>query len=393
MRRPFRSSCASIARAPLKKPTQSNLDVVLGRWWAALEQFCRDPISKSVSPFNHFIEPSPDQLLRVALVAFKRARLKYVYSILRGKDLKPKNLVMSAGAAIWITKGCPAAVTQSAILARFHELYSSSRFSQQQMMGSQNNLLFSYILYLIGRTEYKARVWPSAYDCPLVFYVRGYRSFRVRLSQQWNLICLFARCWHSRGFIRKLSQICEITLTNDFWAVSLPNDLATSSPRSPSLFVSCHWSFGCTGTFSKIKLADLLDPSMHANRSAVERHHLFPKASWLSKVLLAYVILIRLLITYVEWGDNVDISDQAPRITCLVWKNGLANGFERMYRLHALPENWEKLVDDFGKRRELMAQVIADGYTTLIAEKSRKRWIAGIRTLKDCFERWIWDSG
>jgi len=49
---------------------------------AALEQFCREsrkPSKGIASPFNYFIEPSPDQLLRVGVgVAFKRARLKYV---------------------------------------------------------------------------------------------------------------------------------------------------------------------------------------------------------------------------------------------------------------------------------------------------------------------------
>ena len=57
-----------------------------------LEHFCRlakKPSKGTASPFNYFIEPSPDQLLRVDVgVAFKRARLKYVYSILRGKDLE-----------------------------------------------------------------------------------------------------------------------------------------------------------------------------------------------------------------------------------------------------------------------------------------------------------------
>ncbi len=38
------------------------------------------------------------------------------------------------------------------------------------------------------------------------------------------------------GCLRTLIYICDITLTDDFWAVSLPQDLATSSARSPSLF-------------------------------------------------------------------------------------------------------------------------------------------------------------
>ena len=41
---------------------------------------------------------------------------------------------------------------------------------------------------------------------------------------------------------------------------------------------------------------------------------------------------------------------------------------ERMYRLHALPPNWEHLDyrEFLEKRRELMAQVIAEGYATLV---------------------------
>ena len=58
----------------------------------ALENFCREsraPSTSAPSPYNHFIEPSPDQMLRVGVgLAFKRARLQHVYSILRGKDLE-----------------------------------------------------------------------------------------------------------------------------------------------------------------------------------------------------------------------------------------------------------------------------------------------------------------
>ena len=56
-----------------------------------LEEFCRlcrVPSKDSASPFNYLIDPNPDQILRVSVgLAFRRARLQYVYSILRGKDL------------------------------------------------------------------------------------------------------------------------------------------------------------------------------------------------------------------------------------------------------------------------------------------------------------------
>ena len=60
-----------------------------------LEDFCRQskvpPIGKTVSPYNHYLLPNPDQLLRVSVaLGFRRARLEYVYSLLRGKDLQTK---------------------------------------------------------------------------------------------------------------------------------------------------------------------------------------------------------------------------------------------------------------------------------------------------------------
>jgi len=47
---------------------------------------------------------------------------------------------------------------------------------------------------------------------------------------------------------------------------------------------------------------------------------------------------------------------------------------DRMYRLHALPSNWEHLEywEFLEKRRELMAKVIAQGYATLMTGESRK---------------------
>jgi uncharacterized protein with ParB-like and HNH nuclease domain len=64
---------------------------------AELEQFCKEaktPALGKPSPFNYFIQPTPDQLLRVSVgIAFKRARLQHVYSILRGKDLETEEFL------------------------------------------------------------------------------------------------------------------------------------------------------------------------------------------------------------------------------------------------------------------------------------------------------------
>jgi len=149
--------------------------------------------------------------------------------------------------------------------------------------------------------------------------------------------------------------------------------LATSSPRSPSLFAyhAALVLLDAQALFSKLKVADLLDPSVHANRSAVERHHLFPK-NFLSKQGISAIRETNQIANYalVEWGDNAGISDQAPVDYLPILKARFKpTELERIYRLHALPPNWEHLPyqEFLEKRRELMAQVIAEGYSTLMA--------------------------
>lgn len=349
---------------------------------ADLERFCREsrkPSKGEASPFNHFIEPSPDQLLRVGVgVAFKRARLKYVYSILRGKDLETEKF--SDERRVQQFELLKDAQQRTLNLQYWHDFMNCIRqagFRSGKMISSKNNLLFSYMLYLIGRTEYKVPEFDLRRVIARWFFmsaVTGRFTGSPESAMEFDL-ARFRDVDTGDGFLKTLSQICDITLTNDFWAVSLPNDLATSSQRSPSLFAyhAALVLLDVRALFSKIKVADLLDPSMHANRAAVERHHLFPKG-FLKKQGINAVRETNQIANYalVEWGDNADISDQAPADYLPDMKARFSQTeLERMYRLHAIPPNWEHLDyrEFLEKRRELMAQVISEGYATLVAGK------------------------
>lgn len=347
---------------------------------AALENFCRasrKPAKGEASPFNHFIEPSPDQLLRVAVgVAFKRARLKYVYSILRGKDLETEKFSEERRIQQFeILKNAQERVLN---LQHWHDFMNCIRlagFRSGKMISSQNNLLFSYMLYLIGRTEYKVSEFELRRAIARWFFmssVTGRFTGSPESAMEFDLARL-RDVDTAEGFVKMLSHICDITLTNDFWGVSLPNDLATSSPRSPSLFAfyAALVLLDARALFSKIRVSELLDPSIQANRSAVERHHLFPKG-YLATMGISATRDTNQIANYalVEWGDNTKISDQSP-LEYLPQMKGRhsQNELDRMYRHHALPDNWEHLEyrDFLEKRRELIAQVIAEGYATLIA--------------------------
>jgi hypothetical protein len=83
------------------------------------------------------------------------------------------------------------------------------------------------------------------------------------------------------GFIAFLDCIISDTLTEDYWNITLPNELATSLPRSPSLFAyyAAMNLLDARVLFSKMKVSELLDPAMKARKSAIERHHPMFKGS------------------------------------------------------------------------------------------------------------------
>ena len=106
------------------------------------------------------------------------------------------------------------------------------------MISSDNNLLFSYVLYLIGRTEYDVDEFTLQQAIAQWFFmsaVTGRFTSSPETTMEFDLARLRGAT-DSTHFVNILRQVCEVTLTHDFWNVTLPNDLATSSPRSPSLF-------------------------------------------------------------------------------------------------------------------------------------------------------------
>lgn len=345
---------------------------------AELERFCREarkPTKGTASPFNYFIEPSPDQLLRVSVgVAFKRARLKYVYSILRGKDLETEKFSDERRVEQFgILKDAQARVLN---IQYWHDFLSCIRmagFRSGKMISSQNNLLFSYMLYLIGRTEFGVEEHTLRRVIAQWFFmsaVTGRFTGSPESAMEFDLARL-RDLENADKFIKRLQYICDITLTNDFWDVSLPNDLATSSPRSPSLFAynASLVLLDAKALFSKAKVSELLDPAIHAHKSAIERHHLFPKG-YLAKLGITNTRDTNQIANYayLEWADNVKISDESSQDYLPKMQERFNDAeLARMYHYHALPENWEQMdySDFLEKRREMMAQIIREGYRTL----------------------------
>jgi hypothetical protein len=175
----------------------------------------------------------------------------------------------------------------------------------------------------------------------------------------------------AKAFAAVLERIIADTLTSDFWSITLPNQLETSSTRSPALFAyyAAQNKLGAPVLFSDKQIADLLDPSLKLKKKAIDTHHLFPR-HWLETHGVEDLKLINQIANFalLEWPDNIDISDDPPasyvpkmrkRFSGLAWKE--------MCQLHALPDAWETL--EYGsflrERRVLMAEIIRRGFEEL----------------------------
>jgi hypothetical protein len=327
------------------------------------------------SPYNHFIQVSPDQLLRVGVaLGFYRARLRSVYQILRSKDPVTGEFLAEHQESLFNTLR----ESQKKVLnlTLWHQYFSAllgAGFKSWQMISSANALLYSYAFYLMGKTRFGV---PSHELDKLIgrwFYAvtlsgRYTNSPETVMESDLNLVKDLPG---GEAFVATLNKVIHDTLTGDFWAITLPNELDTSSARSPALFAyyAAQNLLQAPVLFSKKRIPDLLDPALQTKKKPLERHHLFPRG-WLEKKEVTDLKLVNQAANFalLEWPDNINISDTPPfeylpdmrsRFTGDEW--------ERMCRLHALWEGWENLpYDEFLiRRRGLMAEIIRQGFESL----------------------------
>ncbi|MEP3350123.1 MAG: DUF262 domain-containing protein [Marinomonas sp.] len=343
-----------------------------------LETFCREartPTTSKASPFNHLLHPDPDQLLRVSVgVAFKRARLQYVYSILRGKDLETEEFSDDLRDAQFAH--LKDAQVRTLNLQYWHDFLKAIRlagYKSHKMISSQNAVLFAYILYILGRTELKFDETELRLLIARWFFVTAMTG-RFSSSPESKMEADLAKLRDVNtqdGFRDVINHVSSAITTNDYWEITLPNELATSSARSPSMFAyfASLALLNANVLFSDQKVAELLDGSTNEPRSPIERHHLFPKAH-LEKNGVTATARKNQIANYglVEWGDNAKIGGKAPADYLPLYKDRFEKRqLERMYFWHALPDGWETMAyDDFLRaRREMIAAVVRRAHAEL----------------------------
>ena len=345
-----------------------------------LEEFCKKSRIPSESdsqpnPYNNFIKPHPDHLLRVAVgLGFKRARLKSVYSVLRGKDMDTGNFTEELrDKQFEILK---IAQNYTLNLQNWHEFMKvlvKAGFRSNKMISSETTLLYAYVMYLIGKIDYKIDLY-TLRNLIAKWYFMIVITSRYTSSPETVMERDLARLrgiTDKEDFIKTIQRVIDDSLTNDFWTITLVNNLETSSAQSPALF-AYYASLNLLEAnvlFSKMKVSELIDPLISGNRKPIERHHLFPRA-YLKSIGINETRIINQVANYalVEWGDNNNIADNSPKDYFPQYASRYSEEeFKKLMEWHALPDGWEDMdYNEFLERRRLlMAKIIQKGFTKL----------------------------
>ena len=348
-----------------------------------IEQFCIDsrkvPDSKTrFSSFNYLIKPDPDDMLRVLVgLTFRRAKMKDVYSIIRGRDMETGEFSEELRTQQFAKlKENISTVLDNTNWQSFLKVLIGGGYKDEDLISSKSAVLYSYILYLIGKEDFST----SNHDLQKIigrWFVMSSLTGRYSSSPETAFEKDLNRIkeFNSDGFAPGLEKIIGENLTNDFWDITLVGQMETSSARSPeaNAFYASLNKLGSPILFSQKLVGDLYDPSLKIRKKRLEKHHIFPKNFLISDYGFdsnkdkAKINQIANL-TFLEFENNIEISDDHPReYFAMIKKRFSETEMSEMLGAHGIPGNFYELTyDEFlKKRRQMMAKVIKKAFNKI----------------------------
>ena len=342
----------------------------------------KNPLSTKggASPFNDVIQFEPNDILRIVVgYGFNKAIMKSIYNILRGRDTKTGNFDLNARDEHFnIMKDSTDHVLD---LNNFHEFVNcvmSTGYKSKNMISSSNVSVMAYILYLKGKISYKMssaelRTYISKWFYMSSLTARYSGTAEGKMEQD---LSKFKDCKSSTDFISVIDEICETTLTKDYFSINLPSLLEKSTTsKNPQLnaYYAALIRNDAKILYSDLKVEDLLYTSRKSKRKQVEIHHLFPK-SYLEDIGYENKSIRNQIsnYAYIEWTENLNIGKKSPKeYVPILEKRFSSSELERFYYFHALPDNWYDMdyINFISLRRKFISKVISDNYYAIFENK------------------------
>ncbi|WP_295288821.1 DUF262 domain-containing protein [uncultured Catenibacterium sp.] len=341
-----------------------------------INKFCADSrIPANGTSFNQILQVDPSHLIRMSVgVGFRRARLRYVYMLLRGKNLKTGEITQNIREEnLKIFKESLDMVTNLNNWHAFMNLFASAGYLKGSFVASSNAVVFSYVLYLIGKYDYKvSSVELQKIISKWIFMstITGFYTGSTE-SQVEKQFADLRDVHNADEFVVYLNSVIANRFTDDYFEYSLPSELNSSSATSPAWYgyIAAINVLGTPMLFSTAPLSQYFILGTSGDKNSIDKHHIFPK-NYLGKIgynndrdrnQIANF-------TYLDYATNIDISDAPPTEYVSRYRDKLGEeGYKLACKQNALPENFEQLSypEFLIKRRILMAQIVKKAYDKL----------------------------
>ena len=206
-----------------------------------INKFCAESrIPADGTSYNQILLADPSHLIRMSVgLGFRRARLRYAYMLLRGKNLKTGEItqeVRQENSAIF--KKSLDTVTNLNNWHGFMNLFSLAGYLKGSLVTSSNAVVFSYVLYLIGKYDYKVpSVELNKIISKWIFMstITGFYSGSTETEVEKQFADL--RNIHNLSeFVEYLNSVISNRFTDDYFKYSLPAELNSSSATSPAWY-------------------------------------------------------------------------------------------------------------------------------------------------------------
>lgn len=330
------------------------------------------------TPKNPYLALDPGNLLRVVVaVGNKRAQLQDAYNALRGRDPHTRQIIpANRERELAKLKDGQARVLNPNNWDEYLKVIERAGIRTSSMVTSKNAILYGYALWLIGRTEFGVPVDELREVMARWYFmaqITGRFSGSAETRGQEDLNRLDGLEPTSQAFVDAITSQVETILTDDWWNVTLPDDLHTSNMSGPAYtgYVAALTILDADVLLSNLKIKDWIAPGRRPVKG-VEKHHLFPKDYLKQSLGITSTRQINQVANQalVEWSDNIGISNQEPRIYWPAQVQDKKIGRERLHKQtwwHALPDDWTRMEyqEFLAARRKLLAAVTREGFKKL----------------------------
>ena len=341
-----------------------------------IDAFCAaSRIPKDGTSYNFILKVDPSHLIRMAVgLGFRRARLRYAYMLLRGKNLED-GTITSEEMKVNLEKFKNALdkVTNLNNWHAFMGLFADAGYVNGSIVASTNAVVFCYVLYLIGKYEYKVQpialqkiVKKWIFMSTITYFYTG--STESEVEKQFADLRSVTT---ADGFVSYLDDVIRTRFSDDYFNLTLPTYLASAAARSPSWYgyIAALNVLGTPMLFSTATLAAKMLPGASGDKKAIDKHHIFPK-HYLTEIGYTSDRDRNQIanFTYLDYNTNIDISDNPPADYVSRYKETLGDtGYKKSCAENALPEGFENMdyPEFLKKRRKLMAGIVKKAYLKL----------------------------